>query len=149
MVCQSAYDIDPQRNDIEKADSLTKYFECSDVDYIITNPPWDREIFMPMMEKFMQFRPTWVLIDADLSHTIQNKVSKKIGCMNVPELLKHCKKIVAVGRVKWIKNTKNQGKENAVWMLFDKNHTTYPIFYPKLNNNKKESENGRTTSKRE
>jgi hypothetical protein len=134
-ICEAACDLEPQAKGIVKANALEYDFRTfptfQEIDYIITNPPWERELLNPMIERFMEFAPTWLLFDADWPYTIQKEAAKKTGCKLVPELLKHCKKIVPIGRVKWIPNSKSQGKENCAWYLFDKNHTTYPIFYPK------------------
>jgi hypothetical protein len=132
MICKDAYDLLPQRQDIKQSNALTETFDVSDIGYIITNPPWQRELLNPMIDKFMKLRPTWLLFDLDWACTTQEKISKKTGCPTVPELMKHCEKIVVIGRVKWIPNSKSIGKENAAWYLFDINHTTGPKFYPKV-----------------
>ncbi len=85
-------------------------------DYIITNPPWTRHILHPMIEKFSEMLPTWLLFDADWMHTKQA----------IP-YLKYCQKIVSVGRLRWIKGTKMDGKDNCAWYLFDKQREGEPI----------------------
>ncbi len=90
-------------------DDLNKYCGCK---YIITNPPWDRKILHPMIHHFRNLRPTWLLFDADWMHTKQSS-----------EYIKYCKKIVSVGRVKWIPDSKMTGKDNCAWYLFDKEET--------------------------
>lgn len=77
---------------------------------IITNPPWTREILHPMIEHFSAMRPTWLLFDADWMHTKQAE-----------PYLKWCRKIVSVGRVKWIPDSPYTGKDNCAWYLFDQN----------------------------
>lgn len=77
-------------------------------DFIITNPPWDREFLHPFIVKAMDTAPTWLLFDADWMHTKQSAI-----------LMTYCKKIVSVGRVKWIEGSKNTGKDNCCWYLFD------------------------------
>lgn len=103
--CDWAGDIDPRREDIEQQDAL----ETCDytADYIITNPPWSRHILHPMIEHFSDMRPTWLLFDADWVHTKQA----------VP-YLPRLRKIVSVGRVKWIKDSPHTGKDNCAWHLF-------------------------------
>ena len=56
---------------------------------------------------FRNFRPTWLLFDADWAHTKQAR-----------PYLKYCDKIVSVGRVKWIPDSKMTGKDNCAWYLF-------------------------------
>lgn len=82
--------------------------ELADVDYIITNPPWTREILHPMIEHFAAIKPTWLLFDADWMHTKQ-----------ATPYLRLCQKIVSVGRVKWIPDSPHTGKDNCAWYLFD------------------------------
>lgn len=112
-VCTYASDIDPQCNFGVEADfrALGRY-ECQNADYIITNPPWDRKILHPMIEHFCALKPTWLLFDADWMHTKQS-------VRFMPWLVK----IVSVGRVKWIPDSKMTGKDNFAWYLFDSRHT--------------------------
>lgn len=111
--CQFYSDIDPKI-----AYAATMDFKGLDSDhvrgsdYIITNPPWDRKLLHPMIEHFCALKPTWLLFDADWLHT---KQSAKF----MPWLVK----IVSVGRVKWIPDSKMTGKDNCAWYLFDSRHT--------------------------
>ena len=106
-------DIEPQRADIAQCDALAWHLRYTiNVDLIITNPPWDRKILHPMIEYFSSMKPTWLLFDADWMHTRQSA-----------ELIKHCRKIVSVGRVKWIPDSKMTGKDNCAWYLFDQSAT--------------------------
>lgn len=82
-------------------------------EYIITNPPWDRKILHPMIDHFKKLRCTWLLFDADWMHTKQA----------IP-YLKYCSKIVSVGRVKWIPDSKMTGKDNCCWYRFENEETT-------------------------
>ena len=108
--CSWASDIEPQKKGIH-----TKHFrdlgehEFLEADYIITNPPWDRKLLHPMIEYFTAFRPTWLLFDADWIHTKQST-----------EYLPLLKKIVSIGRVQWIPDSKSTGKDNCCWYLFSK-----------------------------
>ena len=76
-------------------------------DLIITNPPWDRRLLHPMIERFSEIRPTWLLFDADWAHTLQAR-----------PFLPLCCKIVSVGRVKWLEGTQHTSKDNCAWYLF-------------------------------
>jgi len=125
--CVGAYDIDPQRRDITKADSrvIKNHEHC----VYITNPPWTREILHPMIENLSSQRATWLLFDADWKYTIQEKMAKRIGCKTVPELMEYCAKVVAVGRVSWEENGVS-GKDNTAWYLFVP-YKTQTIFEPR------------------
>lgn len=79
-----------------------------DGDMFITNPPWSRGVLHPLIEHLSGLALTWLLFDADWMHTKQSA-----------SLMTRCRKIVSVGRVKWIPDSKMTGKDNAAWYLFD------------------------------
>ena len=110
--CYWQSDIEPLYNLASKADALTLTNPLAWSDAIITNPPWDRKILHPMIEHFRKLNTTWLLFDADWMHTKQSK-----------ELIQYCSKIVSVGRVKWIAESKMTGKDNACWFCFGKGKT--------------------------
>lgn len=103
--CQNMLDIAPRSDRVEQLDTLNK-FETR-ADFIITNPPWTREILHPMILNFSGIRPTWLLFDADWMHTKQSI-----------EFLPLLRKVVSVGRVSWMQNGVT-GKDNCAWYLFD------------------------------
>ena len=110
-------DIDPKDPGVQKNDALTVDIPRN-TEYIITNPPWSRWVLHPLIDRFASICPTWLLFDADWMHTKQA----------VP-YLQYCKKIVAIGRVKWIEDSKFTGKDNACWYLFDKSYEGETKFY--------------------
>jgi hypothetical protein len=110
-------DVDPQEDWIMVGDALEAVIPET-VDYIITNPPWDRKLLHPLIERFAMIKPTWLLFDADWMHTMQS----------IP-YMPWCEKIVSVGRVKWIEGSTSVGKDNAAWYLFDANHIGETAFY--------------------
>jgi len=120
--CSWASDLEPQTKSI-----LTKHFreigmeELFEADYIITNPPWDRSLLHPMIEYFTAYRPTWLLFDADWIHTKQS-----IPYMGM------LKKIVSIGRVKWIEDSKSVGKDNCCWYLFERDSSSHTKFYGRI-----------------
>ena len=85
------------------------------VDLFVTNPPWDRKILHRLIVHLCAIRPTFLLFDADWMHTKQA----------VP-FLEYCRKIVSVGRVKWIPDSPHTGKDNCAWFLFDYNAGRFP-----------------------
>lgn len=120
--CMAATDIEPRCETIYRLDALT--VTRDDVDatgatHIITNPVWSRPILHAMIDHFSAIRPTWLLFDADWMHTVQAVIAKKHGLKTAPELLRHCRKIVSVGRVRWIEGSTMSGKDNCQWFLFD------------------------------
>lgn len=77
----------------------------------ITNPPyWGRpKDLHPLIENLSDQAPTWLLMSADW---LFNESSGP--------LTRRLRRIVAVGRVKWIPGSRYTGKENAAWLLFDR-----------------------------
>jgi hypothetical protein len=104
--CLNAWDIEPQRADILKADALDCLF-CR-ADFFITNPPWSRPILHSLIEHLSLLAPTWLLFDADWMHTRQSA-----------PFMPFLRKIVSVGRIKWIPDSPFTGKDNCCWYLFD------------------------------
>lgn len=78
-------------------------------DCVITNPPWSRKLMHPIIENCSNQLPSWFLFDADWVHTQQSR-----------PFLPRLRKIISVGRVKWIEDSKMTGKDNCAWHLFDK-----------------------------
>lgn len=113
--CMTAFDIEPQREDIKHGDALEVSvfgFTC------ITNPPWDRKVLHPLIIRLSDQAPTWLLFDADWVHTRQ-----------AGPLLPRLRKIVSVGRVKWIEDSPFTGKDNCAWHLFDKPAEQPAVFF--------------------
>jgi hypothetical protein len=107
--CQLSLDIEPQRADIECGDALslvTGWRAAADI--IITNPPWSRVELHPLIGHLSAVLPTWLLFDADGMHTRQST-----------PFMPYLRKIVSVGRVKWIPDSPFTGKDNCCWYLFD------------------------------
>jgi hypothetical protein len=105
-MCIGAYDIEPQSPAVMWCDA-TQTKVCTG-GMFITNPPWDRKVLHPIITNLSSIAPFWALIDADWMHTIQ-----------AGPYMKHCVRIVSIGRVKWIEGSKMTGKENCCWYLFD------------------------------
>ena len=100
-------------------DALTDpRLDILDVDAIITNPPWSRHLLHPMIWRFIEIAPTWLLFDAAWAHTAQAR-----------PFLPFCSHIVSVGRVRWIDGTKWGGKDDAAWYRFEMAAVGPPKFY--------------------
>jgi len=98
-----AFDIEPQDSSVAKGDATKPYRTKASV--IVTNPPWRRDILHRIIE--VAPAPAWLLFDADWVHTKQS----------IP-FLPRLRKIVSVGRVKWIEGSRMTGKDNCAWHLF-------------------------------
>lgn len=116
--CVAAYDVEPRHKIVQQADAV--FLNKEDMrraNFVITNPPWGRHVVHQIIERSFFWGPTWLLMDADWAHTKQ-----------AAPYLPHCKKIVSIGRVKWIEDSKSVGKDNSCWYLFDFNDPQPTIF---------------------
>lgn len=105
LFCAYASDVEPRGEAIEERDALAGGWGPQ---LYITNPPWRRDILHPLIERLTeQGGRAWLLFDADWMHTKQ-------AIPYLPRL----RKIVSVGRVKWIPDSKMTGKDNACWYYF-------------------------------
>lgn len=104
--CGLAFDIEPRGIGIYRGDALN--YLVLNPEMYITNPPWDRKILHPLIERLSRQAATWLLFDADWMHTRQSA-----------PFMPYLRKIVSVGRVKWIPDSKMTGKDNCAWYLFD------------------------------
>lgn len=105
------------KTDIQDGFDALDLTDVGGADAIITNPPWTREILHPMILHFQKIAPTWLLFDADWSHTKQSA-----------PFLAQCSHIVSAGRIKWIADSKHTGKDNAAWYRFHAQHVDGPKF---------------------
>jgi hypothetical protein len=115
-ICAAAWDIEPKRADIERHDALTRL--VGNLHCFITNPPWDRKVLHPLIVHLSDQAPTWLLFDADWAHTRQ-----------AAPYLNRLRKIVSVGRVKWIPDSPFTGKDNCAWHLFDRPAAEPAVFF--------------------
>tara|TARA_R110000737_G_scaffold6183_1_gene19884 strand:- start:47 stop:565 length:519 start_codon:yes stop_codon:yes gene_type:complete len=118
-LCSSMSDIEPQMSQIERKD-VFDIKKCVG-DTFITNPPWDRNILHPLITHLSSIAPTWLLFDADWMHTKQS----------IP-LIGRCQKIISIGRVKWIPNSKMTGKDNCAWHFFTDKNTDSVEFHGRV-----------------
>ena len=109
LKCTYAGDIEPQAEWITKQ-ACGHWRGTPETDFIITNPPWDRRTLHGMIDRFSGMYPTWLLFDADWVHTKQSA-----------PFMPWLRKVVSVGRLKWIPDSKMTGKDNCAWHLFDQN----------------------------
>lgn len=110
-------------SDSEK-DARTYQYK-TDAEMFITNPPWTREVLHPIINNLRVQRPTWLLFDADWMFTAQSSL-----------YMKFCKVVLPIGRLKWIPNTTDVGKDNCAWYLFVEQESPC-TFIPKLERIKK------------
>ena len=107
-------DIVPRGPNIRQADAL---FDVLPPGTRITHPMWERSLLHPLIETLSDGGKSWMLFDADWLHTRQAR-----------PLFKRLRKIVSVGRVKWIPNSPTTGKENVCWYCFTKPSNEPAVF---------------------
>lgn len=118
LMCSYAFDIAPQECGIHVGDATIELSAGYGADCFITNPPWARPILHAIIRNLSARKPTWLLFDADWMHTRQ-------AAPFMPIL----RKVVSVGRVKWIADSPFTGKDNCCWYLFDANSTGLTEFF--------------------
>lgn len=112
-------DIEPQQEWIQTKDMFKVSTPPTNATtFVITNPPWTRSILHLAIDHFAMQCPTWLLFDADWCHTKQSQ-----------PYMDWLVKIVSVGRVKWIPDSKMTGKDNCCWYLFDSRNKAVTEFY--------------------
>lgn len=110
------FDIEPRRADVQKRDVFAVM--QTDAQWFITNPPWTRAILHPLILHLSLIAPTWLLFDADWAFTKQAQ-----------PYMRRCRKVVAVGRVKWIPGSPHTGKDNCAWYLFTHRENEPTLFF--------------------
>lgn len=120
FMCTSATDID---RGFDLFNIKPHDFSVISSKYFITNPPWPQasgrgEPTLKIIKHLSALKPTWLLLPADFC---QNKYFNLVS--------NYCSKIIAVGRVKWIKGSKHVSKENCCWYLFNKHNKKITKFY--------------------
>jgi hypothetical protein len=119
--CTSAFGIEPDARFPRKIDAtkMTRRNIGGKADMVITNPPWTREILHEIIMRCVDAGiDSWLLFDADWMHTQQ-----------ATPYMKFCKKIVSVGRVRWIPDSKMDGKDNCCWYNFLPFEVSSTTFY--------------------
>lgn len=102
-------------------DALTdKVLARTITDAIITNPPYTWQILEPMIVRFSEIAPTWLLLEADFMHNVASA-----------PYIPMCSDVVSIGRVRWFEDTKHEGKTNYAWYRFHAQHSRGPVFHPR------------------
>lgn len=109
------------KSDLEPQPDLSYGVNCKVMDFrdvwheqiqfcevMITNPPFTREVFHDAIEHFTGILniDCWWLMSSDW---LFNKGSAKM-------IDKYVTDVVAIGRMKWIPNSKMSGKDNMIWL---------------------------------
>lgn len=120
IICAKAIDTTPRDKSVELGNALLlSRRHVLGADLIITNPPYDRAVMHPIINRCRQLLPSWFLLEADWLFTKQ-----------AADLLAYADKIVAVGRLKLIADSKTSGFDNYCWVRFG-NTITSTRFFPR------------------
>ena len=115
------YDIEPQADGIIKKDSLSLVpSDLFEIDFLITNPPFEWETLQQMLELFPTLKPTWLLLP--FGYACNKRMAPYMAV---------CKTVVPIGRVKWIEDSKQSSTDDFAWFLFDASHSAYIRLYPR------------------
>lgn len=126
IMCLSTGDVAPRDPDIDRIDAsrakLSRYLQdCGDdhpqPECFITNPPWSQDLLTAILLNLYWQLPTWLLLSADWMHTQQ-----------AAPFMPLCRRIVSIGRMRWIEGSAHDGKDNCVWMLFARTDMPPPVF---------------------
>lgn len=91
-------------------------------DIILDNPPFSKDVLLPLIDHFVSMKPTWLLLPADLAHNIY-----------FGPYMQRCSRVVSVGRVCWFpkEGKRVASTDNFMWAYWEKDATTdtRTIFY--------------------
>jgi hypothetical protein len=102
-----ASDIETDRYPNIAAEELTAT-NVEAADMFITNPPFTRQVLLPIIDHLTSLKSTWLLLPADTMHNIY-----------FSPYMNKCSKVVSIGRMYWEPN-KVRGKDNYCWYFFPK-----------------------------
>jgi len=94
--CLGASDINPlgrYSGDTPKDALDLSLYDVRGADFIATNPPYLKDVLLPLISHLSSLKPTWMLLPADIMHN---------GYM-VPHM-KKCERVVSIGRLYWFVN---------------------------------------------
>lgn len=121
-VCVQAFDIAPQRVDIEYGDVHDTYgLLPPGADRWISNPPWTRRLLHPIIEMLARHAETWLLFDADWAFSKQA----------APYLERYCFRIVPVPRLRWVEGSDHDGKDYCAWYHFGPGAPSSTVLEPR------------------
>lgn len=93
---------------------LTKE-DLKECDLVVTNPPFSKDVLLPLIDHFVSLKPTWLLLPADYMHNLY-----------FGPYMKRCSRVVSVGRVCWFpkEGKRVASTDNFAWYFWKKGATT-------------------------
>jgi hypothetical protein len=98
-------------------DARTHRYDTTGVNYFVTNPPWSRKVLHEIIANLSDQLPTWLLVDYNWAATWQ-----------AAPFLPRMRKLVVIGRVRWIPDSPFTGKDDACWIQFTRPGPVPSIF---------------------
>jgi hypothetical protein len=92
-------------------------YDAAGTNFFVTNPPWSGKALHEIIANLSDQLPTWLLVDYNWAATLQA----------VP-FLPRMRKLVVIGRVRWIPDSPFTGKDDACWIQFTKPSSVPSIF---------------------
>lgn len=107
--CVEAFDVAPQAPDVHCLDALKwDTARRHPTAIVITNPPYHWPVLSAMIPHFAERTwLSWLLLEASFAHT------KRAG-----PLMKQCRKIVSIGRLKWFEGSAHGSTKDYCWYQF-------------------------------
>jgi hypothetical protein len=86
-------------------------YDVRDCDLIVTNPPFSKDVLLPLIDHWITLKPTWLLLPADLMH------NKYFG-----PYMEKCAKVVSIGRICWFpaEGKRVASTDNFCWYFWEK-----------------------------
>lgn len=120
--CAAATDISPAGPSVSKKDALAYTFEdVQGVDAVITNPPFKKDMLVPIMDHFLMLETSMVLL-LPLDY---------IANLWFAPYAAHVHKVLPIGRVRWIPGSKSMSMENFAWVALSADPSTQPFLLPR------------------
>jgi len=89
--------------------------ELEHCDTILTNPPFSRDVLLPMIDHFISLKPTWLLLPAGYMHN-----------RYFTPYMEKCSLVVSIGRLRWFKDSKHTSTDDFAWYFFPKEGSVVP-----------------------
>lgn len=93
--CLGGSDIEPLIDWGVRKDGLSlTEDDLSGIDLLVSNPPYTKEVLLPLIEHWSSLRPTWLLLPATFMHV-----------KYAQPYMEKCSNVVSIGRLYFFKNT--------------------------------------------
>ena len=122
FTCVAATDLNPADPSVARKDALSYRFnEVQNADAIITNPPFKRDLLLPILDHFLMLEKEMVLLlPLDV-----------IANLWFAPYSAHVGQILPIGRVRWIPGSPSMSMENFAWVALSASPEAQPFLLPR------------------